>query len=98
MNTAESAKPMHKIEAYIDVPEQLICDGYGFPTGKIVPSFSSCNRRGYEANDIDEALAQALVEALQQWDEPTKQAEKFTVCVQSKYGPPQWKVEIDRSY
>ena len=86
----------HKIEAYIDVPEQDITDGYGFPTGRKVPKFSACNRRGYEFADIDEALAAALVSSLREWAKPTRDAERFTIEVASKYGPPRWTVEIDR--
>jgi hypothetical protein len=88
-------KPLHKIEAYLDVPEQDTHDGYGFPTGKCA-KFSDCNRRGYEAEDIDEALAAAIVSSLKEWEEPLRNAERFTLRVQSKYGPPYWTLNVNR--
>jgi hypothetical protein len=89
-------KPLHKIEAYIDVPEQDQTGSYG-QVFRRVPKFSACNRRGYEFEDIDEALAAAIVSSLKEWEEPTRYAERFTLEVVSKYGPPRWKIEVDRS-
>ena len=88
----------HVIEAYIDVPEQDVTNGYGFPTGKKVAKFHACNRRGFPADDIDEALAQAVVAALKQWAEPIGFANKFSLSVNSKHGPPTWKIEVDRTW
>ena len=89
-------KPLHKIEAYIDVPEQDQTGSYG-QVFRHVSAFHDCNRRGYEAEDIDEALAAAVVSSLKEWEEPTRFASRFTLTVCSKYGPPEWKIEVDRN-
>lgn len=89
----------HRIEAYIDIPEQDITDGYGFPTGRKVAKFRGCNRRGYYGmKDVDEALAKAVLDALEEWAEPLRNAEKFNLTVQPKNGPPRWEISVDRSY
>ena len=88
----------HRIEAYLDIPEQECHDGYGFATGRKVAAFRACNRRGYDLHDVDEALAQAIVDAMKEWAEPLRNAEKFHLTVVPKNGPPRWEISVDRTY
>lgn len=95
--TSEGRKSEHVIEAYLDVPFHSTHDSYGCVTGR-VEGFRSCNRVSFEADDINDALTQAVVHALKQWASDTARAEKFTLRVHSKYGPPIWKIEVDNTW
>lgn len=86
------------IEAYIDVPAQDCTNGYGLPNGNKVEAFHDCNRVGFQAESMDEAMAMAVVRALKQWGDKAGAADRFSLSVKSKHGPPSWKIEVDHGY